>query len=109
MKTRIHESMRNKQDKYKSAKELKEFTPEEKERYKKSFGQAAALVESGIPAELLAKRVVEALDSGQQYIFTHPNYKEATDYRAALIGKAFNDAEQSDLVKHLIGDDMVSL
>jgi len=109
VKTRIHESMRNKQDKYKSAKESKEITPADKERYKKSFGQAAALVESGIPAELLAKRVVEALDSGQQYIFTHPNYKEATDYRAALIGKAFNDAEQSDLVKHLIGDEMVSL
>ncbi len=109
VKTRIHESMRNKQDKYKSVQESKEITLEDKERYKKSFGQAAALVESGIPAELLAKRVVEALDSGQQYIFTHPNYKEATEYRAVMIGQAFNDAEQSDLVKHLVGEDMVSL
>jgi len=109
VKTRIHESMRNKQDKYKSVQESKEITLEDKERYKKSFGQAAALVGSGIPAELLAKRVVEALDSGQQYIFTHPNYKEATEYRAVMIGQAFNDAEQSDLVKHLVGEDMVSL
>lgn len=109
VKTRIHESLRNKQDKYKSVDEAKEIAPGDKERYKKSFGQAAALVESGIPPELLAKRVVEALNSGQQYIFTHPNYREATSYRAALIDKAFDDAQQSDLVKHLIDEDMASL
>jgi len=116
VKTRIHESMRNKQDKYKSSKEAKEIAPADKEialankeRYKKNFGQAAALVESGIAPELLAKRVIEALNSGQMYIFTHPNYKEVVGYRAAMIDKAFDDAQQSELVKHLIDDDIVSL
>ena len=109
VKTRIHESMRNKQDKYKSEVETKEASADDKARYKKSFGQASALVESGIPAELLAKRVVEALNAGQQYIFTHPNYREVAGYRAALIDKAFENAQQSDLVKHLINDEIVSL
>ena len=109
VKTRIHESMRNKQDKYKSSKESKEIALANKERYKKNFGQAAALVESGIAPELLAKRVIEALNSGQMYIFTHPNYKEVVGYRAAMIDKAFDDAQQSELVKHLIDDDIVSL
>jgi NAD(P)-dependent dehydrogenase (short-subunit alcohol dehydrogenase family) len=109
VKTRIHESMRNKQDKYKSSKESKEITLADKQRYKKNAGQAAALVESGIAPELLAKRVIEALNSGQMYIFTHPNYKEVAGYRAAMIDKAFDDAQQSELVKHLIDDDIVSL
>jgi NAD(P)-dependent dehydrogenase (short-subunit alcohol dehydrogenase family) len=109
VKTRIHESMRNKQDKYKSSKESKEITLADKQRYKKNVVQAAALVESGIAPELLAKRVVEALNSKQMYIFTHPNYKEVAGYRAAMIGKAFDDAQQSELVKHLIDDDIVSL
>lgn len=109
VKTRIHESMRNKQDKYKSSTDSKEIAPADKDRYKKNFSQAAALVESGIAPELLAKRVIEALNSGQMYIFTHPNYKEVAGYRAAMIDNAFDDAQQSELVKHLIDDDIVSL
>lgn len=109
VKTRIHESLRNKQDKYKSAEAKIITTQKDKERYKKNFAQAAALVESGIDAELLAKRVVEALGTNQQYIFTHPNYRSAVSYRSDLLNKAFDDAEQSDLVKHLINDEIVSL
>lgn len=109
VKTKIHESLRNKQDKYASTKTKKTYTPEEKERFKKSAGQAAALVEGGIPPELLAKRVVEALGSKQQYIFTHPNYKQVTGYRGALLSKAFDDAHNSELVKHLNDDDVPML
>jgi short-subunit dehydrogenase len=109
VQTKIHESVRNKQDKYKSEKKAVPFNAKEKERFKQSVGQAAALVESGIPTELLAKRAVEALNSGQTYIFSHPNYREIASYRAAMIDKAFDDAQESDLVKHLIDDDVVSL
>lgn len=109
VKTRIHESLRNKQAKYSSGDAPKAVSSQDKERYRKSFGQAAALVESGIPPELLAKRVVEALSTRQQYIFTHPNYRQAAVYRAGLIDQAFDDAAQSDLVKHLLNDDVVSL
>jgi NAD(P)-dependent dehydrogenase (short-subunit alcohol dehydrogenase family) len=109
VQTKIHESVRNKQDKYKSEKKAVPFNAKEKERFKQSVGQAAALVESGISTELLAKRAVEALNSGQTYIFSHPNYREIASYRAAMIDKAFDDAQESDLVKHLIDDDVVSL
>ena len=107
VKTRIHESLRNKQAKYQS--EPNQDKVIDKEKLMKNFNAAAALVESGIPTELLAKRVVEALNSGQQYIFSHPNYRQATSYRAALIDSAFDDAQQSELVKHLIDDEIASL
>jgi hypothetical protein len=67
------------------------------------------LVESGIDAELLAKRVVEALNSKQLYIFTHPNYRSAITERSKFIDSAFEDAENSPLIKHLVNDDIVSL
>ncbi|MDT0593276.1 SDR family NAD(P)-dependent oxidoreductase [Glaciecola petra] len=104
VKTRIHESLRTKQDKYKT-----NMLKENAENLKKGFGQAAALVESGIDASLLAKRVVEALENKQLYIFTHPNYRESMGYRARAIDKAFEDAQNSPLVKHLIDDEIVSL
>jgi len=109
VKTRIHESLRNKQSKYGPTQGRKKFTDEERQKFKKGLNQAAALVESGIAPELLAKRVVEALGTKQQYIFTHPNYRQVTAYKEALINKAFDDAQQSELVKHLIDDDIPML
>jgi NAD(P)-dependent dehydrogenase (short-subunit alcohol dehydrogenase family) len=112
VKTRIHESLRNKQAKYQSAPndKAKPVDAEKmKSKLKENFNAAAALVESGIEGELLAKRVVEALEHEQMYIFTHPNYKEVASYRAHQISKAFVDAENSDLVKHLIGEEIASL
>lgn len=104
VKTRIHESMRTLQDKYKN-----EPIKGDPANLKKGFNHAAALVESGIPAELLAKRVVEALNNKQTYILTHPNYRATIAKRSAAIDRAFEDAENSPLVKHLVGDDIVSL
>jgi NAD(P)-dependent dehydrogenase (short-subunit alcohol dehydrogenase family) len=109
VKTRIHESLRNKQDKYSSGAASVNNSAQDKDRFKKNYAQAAALVESGIAPELLAQRVVEALNTKQQYIFTHPNYRQATAWRADLIDKAMDNAQQSELVKHLINDDIVSL
>ena len=109
VKTRIHESLRNKQSKYGPTQGRKKFTDEERQKFKKGLNQAAALVESGIAPELLAKRVVEALGTKQQYIFTHPNYRQVTAHREDLINKAFDDAQQSELVKHLIDDDIPML
>jgi NAD(P)-dependent dehydrogenase (short-subunit alcohol dehydrogenase family) len=104
VKTRIHESVRTKQEKYATS-----VLKENAEKLKKGFGQAAALVESGIEAELLAKRVVEALNSKQLYIFTHPNYREPIAERAKFIDKAFADAQNSPLVQHLIDEEITSL
>jgi NAD(P)-dependent dehydrogenase (short-subunit alcohol dehydrogenase family) len=104
VKTRIHESLRTQQDKYKT-----EAIKGDPKRLKEGFGKATALVESGIEAELLAKRVVEALASKQTYIFTHPNYREAVANRSQALDAAFEDAQNSELVKHLINDEIVSL
>ncbi|MBF7074170.1 SDR family NAD(P)-dependent oxidoreductase [Glaciecola sp. MH2013] len=108
VKTRIHESLRNKQAKYQSEPN-KSKAPIDKQKLKQNYNAAAALVESGIEGSLLAKRVVEALDHEQMYIFTHPNYREVASYRAHMLNKAFDDAEQSELVKHLMGQEIASL
>ncbi|MFT2090235.1 SDR family NAD(P)-dependent oxidoreductase [Paraglaciecola sp. 2405UD69-4] len=105
VKTRIHESLRNLQPEYQSVKQQGAT----KAQSKGGMGQAAALVESGIPANMLAKRVVEALDSKQAYIFTHPNYRQGVGYRSHLLDKAFADAENSPIVGHLKDDEIVIL
>ncbi|MEP1386022.1 MAG: SDR family NAD(P)-dependent oxidoreductase [Paraglaciecola sp.] len=105
VKTRIHESLRNLQPEYQNVKEQGAT----KVKSKGGMNQAAALVESGIPAQMLAKRVVEALNSKQSYIFTHPNYREGVSYRSHLLDKAFVDAENSEVVGHLKDDEIVIL
>lgn len=104
VKTRIHESLRNLQDKYKQSP-----IKTNKENLKKSRGAAAELVENGISTELLAKRVVEALNHKQRYIFTHPAYRKVIAMRGKALDDAFVDAAESELVKHLIDKEMVSL
>ena len=107
VKTQIHESHRNMQDQYKE------------DINKKALAAAvsgtdiaagpAALVNNGIEPELLAERVVEALEQKQLYIFTHPNYEEQVSRRSAMLEKAFDNAKNSPLVKHLLGEPMPSL
>lgn len=99
VKTRIHESMRNIQDKYKNP-NLK--APDGKSG--SGMFKASALVEGGIDPNILARRVCEALASGQTYIFTHPNYRNPIQGRSAAIDAAFKDAEESPIVQHLKND-----
>jgi hypothetical protein len=70
---------------------------------------AAAMVEAGIPTELLAKRVVEGIVSKQRYIFTHPNYGKAVTAKSARLEAAFANAEESPLVGHLMDVDVAML
>ncbi len=105
VQTRIHESLRNLQPQYKGV-------MEQAAKLVKSgnaVNKAKALVESGIPASVLAKRVVEALQSEQKYIFTHPNFRSAIAYRSSLLDSAFADAENSPIVRHLKDDEIVML
>lgn len=104
VKTRIHESMRNLQDKYKSP-----TGSGDPSKLKKSANIAADLVNSGIDADLLAKRVLEALNTKQHYIFTHPNYRVEIAKRGKALDRAFEDAQNSPLVGHLIDEEIVSL
>jgi NAD(P)-dependent dehydrogenase (short-subunit alcohol dehydrogenase family) len=100
VKTRIHESYRNRQPQYKTAKPKNI----DKAALKKGMDKATEMIEGGIDPEILARRVVEALDSGQEYIFTHPNYRPVVDYRAKAIEAAFDNAKNSEHVCHLIGE-----
>ena len=104
VKTRIHESYRNRQEKYAVAKEKRMS----KDKLMAGAQAAAAAVESGIPVSMLAERVVEALRSKQTYIYSHPNYRKVTSGRAKAIDMAFVDAEESAVVGHLINDDIVT-
>jgi hypothetical protein len=74
-----------------------------------TVNKAKALVESGIHTSVLAKRVVEALQSGQTYIFTHPNFRSSVAYRSSLLDAAFADAENSPIVSHLKDDEIMML
>lgn len=105
VQTRIHESLRNLQPEYKSVKE----DAASKAKSSNGVNKAKALVESGIPASVLAKRVVEALKSGQTYIFTHPNFRAPIAYRSSLLDAAFADAENSPIVSHLKDDEIMML
>ncbi|MBU3004419.1 SDR family NAD(P)-dependent oxidoreductase [Paraglaciecola arctica] len=105
VKTRIHESLRNLQDEYQEVKDQGAA----KAATSQGVNKAKELVESGIPTSMLAKRVVEALQSGQTYIFTHPNFRAPIAYRSSLLDAAFADAENSPIVSHLKDDEIKML
>jgi len=105
VKTRIHESLRNLQPEYKEVKEH----GANKINSANGKNKAKELVESGIPTSVLAKRVVEALQSRQAYIFTHPNFRAPIAYRSSLLDAAFADAEKSPIVGHLKDDEIKML
>ena len=94
VQTRIHESERNRPAKYQS--DL---------AYKPDEGSFANLtkqmVENGIEVSIVGKRVVEALEDGEFYIFTHPNYHSVMQDRNAAINAAFTKSAQSPLLEHI--------
>ncbi|ABG41464.1 short-chain dehydrogenase/reductase SDR [Paraglaciecola sp. T6c] len=104
VKTRIHESHRNRQEKYAVA----PADRQDKKKLQAGANAATLAVESGIPAGVLAQRVLEALKSKQTYIYTHPNYRKVTSGRSKAIDKAFVDAQESPVVGHLIDEEIVT-
>jgi NAD(P)-dependent dehydrogenase (short-subunit alcohol dehydrogenase family) len=94
VRTRIHLSHRNRQPRYAMT------APPTPEMIEVGKGTAKA-VENGIAPELLSARVLEALEAGELYIFTHPNYHAVTDHRSAAIADAFGRAADSDLLKEV--------
>ena len=95
VQTRIYDSERNRQSQYKSDK--KSSISEN------SFlNKAKQMVENGIEVSIVGKRVVEALNDGEFYIFTHPNYRPLVEERSSQINAAFEKASKSPLLKHVI-------
>jgi NAD(P)-dependent dehydrogenase (short-subunit alcohol dehydrogenase family) len=94
VKTRIHESRRNRQDSY---------GPESKEAPAEF---AASPVLSGIPVGPVAKRVVEGIKANDLYIFTHPEFRGAVQMRFARILAGFDAADASEALKELPARDL---
>lgn len=102
VQTRIHLSHRNKQDRYKTTpasdadKKTRKEDQSNKEQSKENWAQA--LVENGIPVDLVGQRVVEALDAEEFYIFTHPAQRKIVQQRFNAIDQAFERAAASPLL-----------
>ena len=58
--------------------------------------------ENGIDVSIVGKRVVEALNAGELYIFTHPNYRALVQQRFQAIDAAFERAAESPLLQHVV-------
>jgi len=95
VQTRIHESERNRPAQYQS----NELRTSNENSFANSTKQ---MVESGIEVSIVGKRVVEALNDGEFYIFTHPNYRPIMQGRTAAIDAAFQKASQSPLLKDIV-------
>ena len=95
VQTRIYDSERNRQSQYKSDK--KSSISENV-----FLNKAKKMVENGIEVSIVGKRVVEALNDGEFYIFTHPNYRPLVEERSSQINAAFEKASKSPLLKHIV-------
>ena len=84
VKTRIHESRRNRGAAY---------GPDDRPQI--AADAAPSPVLSGIPVEPVAARVVEGIKDGDLYIFTHPEFKAAVAARFDTILAAFDKAAAS--------------
>jgi len=88
VRTRIHESGRNRQAKYGGDGDVDPGLNEER-------AAGAQLVLSGIDPDIVGTRVVEAVRDNELYIFTHPQFKDAAEARFASIRAAFDRAAAS--------------
>lgn len=88
VQTRIHESQRNKPARYGSAENVQLGLGESRE-------QAAAMVNSGIPVEPVANRVVEAIRDNDLYVFTHVEYRPLVEMRMQQALQAFDKSAKS--------------
>ncbi|PKQ05097.1 MAG: short-chain dehydrogenase, partial [Alphaproteobacteria bacterium HGW-Alphaproteobacteria-11] len=86
VRTRIHESGRARQDKYGPAAEDRD--PERVEATKQ-------LILGGLDPDRVGARVVEAVQAGELYIFTHPDMAPFFVERARNIEAAFAHAAES--------------
>ena len=82
VQTRIYDSERNRPDKYKS----ENYQVENESSFSK---QTKQMVKDGIDVSIVGKRVIEAINHGELYIFTHPNYRQVNQERFNGIDEAF--------------------
>ena len=95
VQTRIYDSERNRPEQYQSE--------TDNAANENSFSsKTKQIVENGIEVSIVGKRVVEALNDGEFYIFTHPNYRAVMQQRSDAIDAAFKKAAESPLLQHVV-------
>ncbi|MFH2132116.1 MAG: SDR family NAD(P)-dependent oxidoreductase [bacterium] len=90
VKSRIYDSMRNRQERYGGPIHFDDIV--------KKNPKLAILKEpvvTGIDTEIVGHRVVEALSNEDFYIFTHPEMREIMNTRFSNMKKGFNQADAS--------------
>jgi NAD(P)-dependent dehydrogenase (short-subunit alcohol dehydrogenase family) len=90
VKTRIHESRRNRLDAY---------GPDDRPAPPTDTQPSPVL--SGIPVEPVADRVVEAVKANELYVFTHPEFRGAVAARFERVMNAFDTAAASPALTSL--------
>ncbi len=97
VQTRIAESHRNRQPHYSktsSANAIRSATGADAKHM-------SDIVNAGIDARVVGLRVLEALEMGELYIFTHPSYRKIVARRSKALDDAFARAAHSPLLKDL--------
>lgn len=90
VKSRIYDSMRNRQQRYGGPVYFEDML-----RKKPHLINQKEFVINGIDTEIVGSRVLEAIESNEAYIFTHPHYRQVADERYKAVSKGFDDAEAS--------------
>lgn len=105
VKTRINLSQRNKPAQYKSDGAATSNSAE----ITAMAQQMQAVLDSGLDPEIVGRRVVEAIQANELYIFTHPNYRKMVQKRFAAIDAAFERSAASPLLVSVLDEEIPGL
>ena len=94
--TRINLSERNKHARYASG------TGAGNGAGRQLDGVLKRVVEEGMPSSVVAERVIEALESKEMYVFTHPSYRALAQVRFNAAGAAFDRAAESPVLAEYV-------
>jgi NAD(P)-dependent dehydrogenase (short-subunit alcohol dehydrogenase family) len=104
VKTRINLSERNRQSGYSREAQA---TGGDSFRNEALAAHMQNVINNGLDVDIVGERVVEALNVGELYIFTHPNYRSVVQQRYKAIDEAFGRAAASPLLAHVLNEDVV--
>lgn len=100
VKTRINLSERNRQADY-------QHQQEDTEQGAAIAARMQTIIDNGLDVEIVGQRVVEAVQQGELYIFTHPNYRKVVQQRYQAIDDAFVRSAASPLLASVVDEDIV--
>ena len=100
VKSRIYDSMRNRQERFGGPIYFEDLLLQ-----KPHLSSQRDLVVNGIEGEIVGNRVVEAIKNNEFYIFSHPSYRQVIDNRCQALNRAFDRADSSPSLQDVNTDD----